>query len=338
MKKVTTFILILSIFTALFSYTPPAQQTLAKEKEINTVQLGGEPFGIRMFSDGVLVIEVENTLYGSDIPSPAALADIKANDIIKTVNGETVLSNEQFTKFITNSNKEDLLLTIDRNGETVKTTLTPQYDSQGNLRAGLWIKDSAAGIGTITYYDTETMSFGALGHGICESQTGTLIPLSYGEIANAKISDVTKSENGEVGSLNGYFEGEIIGEAYTNCDCGIFGNLTTETNSEIVEVAERDEVKTGDAEIYCTVNGNIKESYDIKIKRLSQGSEKSMVIEITDPELLEITGGIVQGMSGSPIIQNGKLVGAVTHVLVNNVRCGYGIYIEDMINSAVPSI
>lgn len=332
MKKATIFTIVISIFTTIIlSYSPQSQQVMAEVEDTKVVQLGGEPFGIRMFSDGVLVIEVEDTLYGSDIPSPASIAGIKANDIIKTVNGETLMSNEQFTKIITNSNKNDLLLTIDRNGEIIEKTLTPQYDSRGTLRAGLWIKDSAAGIGTITYYDTDTSSFGALGHGICESQTGKLIPLSYGEIAKASINDVDKSENGDVGSLNGFFEGEIIGDAYTNCESGIFGNLKTETESEFVEVADKSEVKLGKAEIFCTVDGSSKESYEIKIKRLSHNGDDTMVIEITDPELLEITGGIVQGMSGSPIVQDGKLVGAVTHVLVNNVRCGYGIYIEEML-------
>lgn len=334
MKKAITLTLIISLLAVTFSYTPQTQQAVAEVKEVRTVQLGGEPFGIKMFSDGVLVIEVESTLYGSDIPSPASLADIKANDIIKSVNGETLYSNEQLTDIIINSNRNELNLSIDRNGEIIETTLIPQYDSQGNLRAGLWIKDSAAGIGTITYYDTSTNTFGALGHGICESKTGKLIPLSYGEIAKASISDVTKSKNGEVGSLNGYFEGDILGDAYLNCECGVFGSLSVETQNEFIEVAEKSEVRTGDAQIYCTVNGNVKKCYDIKIKRLSHNGDSSMVIEITDPELLEITGGIVQGMSGSPIIQDGKLVGAVTHVLVNAPTKGYGIFIENMLDAA----
>lgn len=332
MKKTASLTMVLFLFLAIFSYTPKAEQTIAQNLESKKVIVGGEAFGIRMFSDGVLVIEVEKSLHGSEAPSPALLADIRANDVIKSVDGVTLTSNEQFTEIVKSSDEKPMELIIDRDGEIMETEIIPRYDSQGNLRAGLWIKDSAAGIGTITYYDSESLSFGALGHGICESQTGLLIPLSYGEIAKASINDVTKSENGKVGSLNGYFEGDIVGYAKTNKNCGIFGILEENIQGPFIETACKEQVKTGKAEIICTVSGCEKESYDIRIKKLSHNGEKTMVIEITDPELLNITGGIVQGMSGSPIIQNGKLIGAVTHVLVNNVRCGYGIYIEDMIN------
>lgn len=331
MKKVITFTVIFSIFSVIILSSPKSQQVIAETENVKTVQLGGEPFGIKMFSDGVLVIDVEKTLYGSELSSPASVAGIKANDIIKSANGETIYSNEQFTNMILNSEGKDITLTIDRDGENIKKTIYPVRDSQGNYRAGLWIKDSAAGIGTITYYDTETNTFGALGHGICESTTGKLIPLFFGEIAKAKISDVNRSENGTVGSLNGYFDGDVIGEAYSNSNCGIFGQLKTKTVSQTIEIADKDEINKGDAQIYCTVDGENKCSYDIKIRKINKKEENTMVIEITDPDLLEITGGIVQGMSGSPIVQNGKLVGAVTHVLVNNVKYGYGICIEEML-------
>lgn len=334
MKKAVSLTVAVILFLATISYTPKAQQTIAQNTKSNKVIVGGEAFGIRMFSDGVLVIEVAKTLHGLESPSPALLADIRANDIIKSADGVILTSNEQFTDIIQNSVERTLKLMIDRNGEILETELTPVYDSQGNLRAGLWIKDSAAGIGTVTYYDSETLSFGALGHGICESQTGKLLPLSYGEIAKASINDVTKSENGKVGALNGYFEGDILGYAETNLNCGIFGHFEDEIKGTLVETADKEQVKVGKAEILCTVSGSEKERYDIRIKKLNHSGESTMVIEITDPDLLSITGGIVQGMSGSPIIQNGRLVGAVTHVLVNNVKCGYGIYIEDMMKSA----
>ena len=333
MKRVLLFISVIVVVLSSSSYTPHSQNVMAETEVNKTVYLGGEPFGIKMFSDGVLVINVERTLYGTDVPSPASISGIKANDIIKKVNGITMESNEHFTELVTKSNQKELVLTIERNGEIKEINVTPKYDLQGNLRLGIWIKDSAAGIGTITYYDAETSTFAALGHGICESQTGKLIPLSYGEIAKANINDIVKSKNGSVGALNGYFEGEIIGEAYKNCENGIFGNLYSDYHNDIVEIAEKHEVKNGNAEIYCTIDGSEKKKYEIKIRKNSYGNNNSMLIEITDPELLEKTGGIVQGMSGSPIVQNGKLVGAVTHVLVNNVKCGYGIYIEDMINS-----
>lgn len=334
MKKTISYTLAILLLLATISYTPKAEQVLAPNNDSKYVMLGGETFGIRMFSEGVIVIEVEKNLHGSELPSPALLAGIRKNDVIKSVDGTLLTSNEHFTELIKNAEEKPLELIIDRNGELISSELIPRYDSQGNVRAGMWIKDSAAGIGTVTYYDSETLSFGALGHGICESQTGKLIPLSYGEIAEANIMDVTKSENGKVGSLNGYFEDEILGYAKTNTKCGIFGTFEKNTEGSVIETAVKEEVKTGKAEIVCTVSGNQKASYDIRIRRLSHSGESKMVIEITDPELLSITGGIVQGMSGSPIIQNGKLVGAITHVLVNNVKCGYGIYIEDMMEAA----
>lgn len=334
MKRFFSIFAVILVFSLIFSNRVPTKQVISDAVQNKTVQLGGEAFGIRMFSDGVMVIEVEDCLIGSDFTSPAIDAGIKVNDIIKSVNGETLYSNEQLTNYIENYQNIPLKLVIERENEVIETELIPSQDSQGNYRVGMWIKDSAAGIGTVTYYDRDNNTLGALGHGICESSTGKIIPISYGEIAKAKINDITKSENGKVGSLNGYFEEQTVGNVQKNTEFGIFGEINSDTTGQFIEIADKSEVKSGKAEIYCTLNGDLKKSYDIRIKRLSNRGENSMVIEITDPELLELTGGIVQGMSGSPIVQNGKLVGAVTHVLVNNVKCGYGIYIEDMMKVA----
>ena len=334
MKKVLSIVALILVAQLVFSSSASVKQVASDTFKNKTVQLGGEAFGIRMFSDGVMVIEVEECLIGSDLKSPAVNAGIKVKDVIKSVNGKKLSGNEEFTNYIENYQDIPLKLVIERENEVIDTELIPVLDSQGIYRVGMWIKDSAAGIGTVTYYDTDNNTLGALGHGICESGTGKIIPLSYGEIAKAQINDITKSENGKVGSLNGYFSGQTVGNVYENTDVGIFGNITSGPNNKIIEIADKGAVKIGKAEIYCTLKGEEKQSYDIRIKRLSNRGENCMVIEITDPELLELTGGIVQGMSGSPIVQNGKLVGAVTHVLVNNVKCGYGIYIEDMINFA----
>lgn len=334
MKKAISLTMLLIMLTGIFSYSADVKQVSAESKDSKKILIGGEAFGIRMFSDGVLVIEVEENLYGSSSPSPASKAGIKVNDIIKTANGVKVSSNERLTKIIKDSGGDDISLSIDRDGKNIELILTPCADSEGIFRVGIWVKDSAAGIGTITYYDTQTKSFGALGHGICEAQTGTLIPMSFGEVDTATISDITKSQKGSVGSLNGYFENNKIGYAENNLTCGIYGKYCASVNGELTEIATKSEVKTGSAQIYCTVSGNKKEAYDIKILRLKKGREDTMIIEITDPELIELTGGIVQGMSGSPIVQNGKLIGAVTHVLVNDPTKGYGIYIEDMLAAA----
>ncbi|MBQ7818648.1 MAG: hypothetical protein IJ341_03005 [Bacteroidales bacterium] len=331
MKFAIIMFLVISVFTF---YIPENKQVLAQAEGSKKVSLGGESFGIRMFSDGVLVIGVEDTLFSNNVVSPALLAGIKPNDVIKSADGVILNTNEELSMIIENSGEKEISLKIDRNGKEIDTVLIPKADSQGNYKAGMWVKDSAAGIGTVTYYDNETSSFGALGHGICESETGKLIPIGYGEIANAKISGVDKSNNGDVGSLNGYFDGEIIGKATVNSENGVFGVIEKDSKTQLIDVADKKEVKVGNAKIYCTVDNGEKRSYNIKVKRLKVSGEDTMLIEITDPELLEITGGIVQGMSGAPIVQNEKLIGAVTHVLVNNVKCGYGIYIEDMLESA----
>lgn len=331
MKKYVKVLAILVLFLTTITYSPPTETVSATDTPYY-VQLGGEPFGIRLFSDGVLVIKVEEKLCGDKEQSPAFEAGIKKNDIIKKVNSENIYSSYDLTEAV--KRYSDLELTIQRNGETHLIKTSPKCDKCGNPKLGIWVKDSSAGIGTVTYYDDNKGIFGTLGHGIYESETGTIMPLYYGEITKANIYDVTKSVNGKAGTLNGYFEDEIIGKAYKNSDVGIFGRMTENQNKDYIETASKGEVNLGDALIYTTVKGCEKKAYNIKIKRLNTHSDKGMLIEITDPELLEVTGGITQGMSGSPIVQNGKLVGALTHVLINNVEYGYGIYIEDMMKSA----
>ena len=332
MKRKLKYLFLAALFAFSTINTTPAK-TVSATTEPNYVKLGGEPFGIRILSDGILVINVEEKMCGTDIKSPAYESGIKKNDIIKKINSENVYSSTALSDAI--KENKTLVLNIERSGKELTLSVTPRIDNNGNPKLGMWVKDSSAGIGTVTYYDDKNGIFATLGHGICESETGSLIPLHYGEINKATIYDVTKSVDGKAGTLNGYFEDEIIGTAYKNTSVGIFGKISEANCNEYIEVGTRSEVTTGDALIYSTVDGNTKKAYDIKIKRLNTISEHNgMLIEITDPELIEITGGITQGMSGSPIVQNGKLIGALTHVLINNVEYGYGIYIEDMIKEA----
>lgn len=325
--------LFLAVLLAFSTINTTPVKTVSATTEPNYVKLGGEPFGIKILSDGILVINVEEKMCGTDIKSPAYESGIKKNDIIKKINSENVYSSTALSDAI--KENKTLVLNIERSGKELTLSVTPKIDNNGNPKLGMWVKDSSAGIGTVTYYDDKNGIFATLGHGICESETGALIPLHYGEINKATIYDVTKSVDGKAGTLNGYFEDEIIGTAYKNTSVGIFGKISEVSCNEYIEVGTRSEVTTGDALIYSTVDGNTKKAYDINIKRLNTISEHNgMLIEITDPELIEITGGITQGMSGSPIVQNGKLIGALTHVLINNVEYGYGIYIEDMIKEA----
>lgn len=308
---------------------------IAQETSSRQVVLGGDAFGIKLYSKGVMVVEISPVETQSGKVYPAKEAGIEESDIIIEANSVKLQSNEELSKIIAESNCQGIELTVQRGEETFNTTLYPASDMEGVIRAGMWIRDSAAGLGTITYYDTENSSFGSLGHGICDTDTEEIIPVETGQVLSATITDADKSVKGEAGGLKGYFNSDIIGEAVTNCELGLYGicEIDPTYNRPIIETACKEEVKQGEAQIYCTVEGAEPKFYDIYIEKVNSGEEKTknMVIEITDPELLEKTGGIVQGMSGSPIIQNGKLVGAVTHVFVNQPEKGYGIFIENML-------
>lgn len=291
------------------------------------VILGGTPFGLKIFTNGVIVIKVNDT------DSPAKKAGIKVNDLIIKANDTVIKSNEELKTIIENSNGNQINLTIKRNEDVFVKNIVPQYDQNNNYSIGMWIRDSTAGIGTITYFDEDSKRFAALGHGICDKDTNMLMPLRDGEIMSATITNCTKGTNGVIGGLNGYFENETIGEITANNGYGIYGNYEYTDSTRVVEVANEDEISTGKATIYSTVKGCSPKEYSVEIVRinLNENSGQNMIIKVTDEELLSKTGGIIQGMSGSPIIQNGKLVGAVTHVFVNSPEKGYGIFIDNML-------
>ena len=203
---------------------------------------------------------------------------------------------------------------------------------------GAWVKDSCAGIGTISFYDESNNYFAALGHGICDNDTNALLPLGSAEIVKANISSVTKSVDGNAGSLNGYFSDETIGDLTQNTPLGVYGNAETKmfSDSPTIEIADFSEIKKGDAQMYTTIDGESAGCYDIEITKIcnhNENSNENFVIKITDESLIDECGGIVQGMSGSPIVQNGKLVGAVTHVFVNNTTEGYGVAAQYMVSN-----
>lgn len=289
---------------------------------------GGIPFGLKLFTDGVVVIKVDEN-------SPADDAKIKVNDNIVKANDMAVESNEQLKQIIENSNAQDIKITIKRNNKEIEKTITPTLSDDKVYIAGMWIRDSTAGIGTVTYFDNKTGTFGALGHGICDKDTGMLMPLRDGEISTATISTCSKTQDGCIGGLYGYFDNETIGSITKNNGYGIYGNYNYTTNTEAIEIASADEIKQGKAKILSTIEGNIPKEYEVNIDSIdiNKNSGQNFVLTVTDKELLDKTGGIVQGMSGSPIIQNGKLIGAVTHVFINTPQKGYGIFIENMINA-----
>lgn len=262
---------------------------------------------------------------------------LKESDIIKEINGTKITSNETLREATLNSDGNTLEVTLERDNKTLTKEIAPIKNTAGNYLIGAWVRDSSAGIGTVTYYDKSENYFAGLGHGICDCDTYTLMPLASGEAVIAEISSVTKSTNGSPGSLNGYFSDKVIGKITDNCDIGIYGTFDTllTENKEKLEVAKESELKTGKATVYTTLEGNTPKAYSIEITSISRNtnSAESFTLKVTDEELLDKAGGIVQGMSGSPIVMDGKLVGAVTHVFVNSTNEGYGIYVGNMMQN-----
>ena len=296
----------------------------------------GNPFGIKLLTDGVIAVEVSGFETASGYRSPAADAGIKTGDIIKTVNGKKVMSNEDIEKIISESGGKSLSFNLMRDDKNLILNVTPELCSaDGSYRAGLWVRDSSAGIGTITFYNPETGVFAGLGHPVCDVDTGNILPLSEGEVVDVNVNGVKRGAAGVPGELLGSFSSlSAIGSLELNCADGLYGIMSSfSACNEAIPLGMRQEIETGEAYIYTTVSGNKPKLYKIVIEKIdlhdTKGS-KNMIIRVTDKELLEKSGGIVQGMSGSPIIQNGKLVGAVTHVFVNNPAKGYAIFADTM--------
>ncbi|KZL94230.1 SpoIVB peptidase [Clostridium magnum] len=305
---------------------------------------GGQPIGVKLSTKGVLVVALSDIKTdGGKITSPAAIAGIQIGDNIIKINGLTMKNSEQTQNEINNCEGKNLKVLIERKGEQIETVIKPVKSSDDNkYKVGLWIRDSTAGVGTLTFYDERSGIFAALGHPITDVDTGTILNINSGEIISSSIISVKKGLRGSPGELKGIFvnEEDTLGQIQKNTECGIFGKTETKlTNksSKPMKVALRNEIKEGPAKILTTIDGEEPKFYDIQIEKLlaqDNPGPKSMVIRVTDQKLLEKTGGIVQGMSGSPIIQDNKIVGAVTHVLINKPDVGYGIYIEWMLKDA----
>lgn len=301
-----------------------------KQVELNSSERkmlipGGMPFGIKLRTEGVMVISVNTG-------SPADKAGIKPGDVISSVNGVSVHTNSEISEAV-QLDAEECVIILNRGSGEMRITAEPKEDS-GALRIGAWVRDSAAGIGTMTFYDPETGLFGGLGHPVSDVTTGELMPLASGEITKAEIYSVIKGVNGEAGELCGDLCENSVGTLRANTSVGVFGELEEEPQGQALPMAFRQEVKCGPATILATINGLEPQEYSIEIEKINlcaMNGTKSMVIRITDERLLEETGGIVRGMSGSPIIQNGMLAGAVTHVFVNDPTRGYAVFAESMV-------
>ena len=321
-----------------------ALTTLRKEKrkEIE-VYPGGISIGVKINNKGALVVGYSDiSTHDGLSESPGKMAGIELGDIIEEVNGENIETcSDLISKVKTCRNDEMTVKILRGNSELTKKISLIKEDNE--YKIGLWVRDSTAGIGTLTFYDKDSKTFGALGHPITDGDTNVSFNIKSGTLLRSSVLSIKKGERGNPGEIKGLFinENESIGNIEKNTNSGIYGDASVElinpNFNKAMTVAYRDEIKDGHAQIITTVEDGGAKAYDIEILKLLPQDEpgsKSMIIKIVDPVLLEKTGGIVQGMSGSPIIQNGKIIGAVTHVLINKPDVGYGIYIEWMLQDA----
>lgn len=299
---------------------------------------GGNVFGIRLYTKGVMVIRIDGVTTSSGNVSPGKQAGLKEGDMIISVEGVSITRNKELSKMFAESGGKTLKMQIERDGHIKEIDFTPVLSDDSSYKGGLWIRDSTAGIGTVTWYDRNDGVFAGLGHAVCDVDTGEIMPLSGGDIVEARVTGCYKGTSGSAGELCGVFSSGSVGELYINSSTGVFGVLEKySATSEVLPIAFRQEIVEGPARIICTIDENGPAYYDIEIKKIfksATNSQRNMTIKVTDKKLIDTTGGIVQGMSGSPIIQNGMLVGAVTHVFIDDCTEGYGIFAENMLDTA----
>lgn len=299
-----------------------------------TVYLGGFPVGLKLYADGVVIVGTEGVDTEKGFINPAEKAGIRTGDIIKKINGETVKTNKRVSEIIEQSRGEEIQITVQRNDKTLTFTFNSEYSvSESKYKAGLWIRDSSAGIGTVTFC-TSDGRFASLGHAVCDIDTGEVVPIDKGQSTDVNITGYYKGIPGDAGELCGVLETEVTGEVFYNGSIGVYGEFNSLPQTPMYEIAPSDEVYEGGAVIYTTLENGVTECYTIQILNVdrSEGETKNLLIKVTDKDLLDKTGGIIQGMSGSPIIQNGRIVGAVTHVLVDTPEKGYGIFAQTMLD------
>ncbi len=331
-EEVTGFGSVATVKAKLFGVVSLKKIEVKKYENVSLIP-GGMSFGVRLLGEGVCVVGLSDVTVGGKNICPAAEAGLKPGDLILEVGGKKVRTVEDFKKTVEETAGGTVSISYKREGKLFTAAITPKKADDGRFVAGMWVRDSASGIGTVTFIDPRTGAFGALGHGICDGDSGTLLPLSRGIVTDAVVTGIEKGAKGAPGELRGYLKSEKKGVLNKNTGCGVFGVLVDPPATEAIPIALSSGVHTGEAVIRCTLENGKTEEYKIEITEIHGHSEnKSFTVKVTDPRLLEKTGGIVQGMSGSPIIQGGKLIGAVTHVMVNDPTKGYGVFIENMLN------
>ncbi len=318
----------------------PVKTVTVKITDAPVVQLCGVPFGIKAYTDGVLVVGLCDVDDNGKNVSPAKEAGIRVGDVILSVEGNTVTTNEEIATLISGGKGKPQTFCVRRENVEFTADVRAAYSvSEDTYKAGMWVRDSAAGIGMLTFYDEQNQMLAGLGHAICDVDTGEALPISGGELVPAYIFDIEKGEEGQAGELRGTFAGGSFGELYKNVETGIYGLCSSSpTDGDRVTIAMKQQVEEGAAKVYTCVEGNEPAWYDVEVTKIRYNEKaptRNMVVKITDKRLLEKTGGIVQGMSGSPLLQNGRLIGAVTHVFVDNPTEGYAIFAENMWKTTV---
>jgi stage IV sporulation protein B len=349
-NKLTTFTLIngkikgtVNAKLKIFNFIPVKNVTVNVVPDKKVIP-SGEAIGVKIQTRGVLVVGLSSiTTEDGKKRSPAADAGFEIGDTILEINSKKIEKDRDITNMVNNSKEESLNFLIERDGRQQNIDVKPVKSLEDSFyRIGLWVRDNIAGVGTMTFIDPDTNSFGALGHGITDIDSGVLVDISKGSVLKSKVASVQKARKTIPGEIVGIFyeSQDPYGEINKNTNFGIYGSLNLKERQNLAEpmpIALSYQIREGPATILTTIDGNKVEEFDIeiqKVNRQSTSNNKSMQIKVTDQRLLDITGGIVQGMSGSPIIQDGKLVGAVTHVLVNDPTRGYGIFIEWMLEEA----
>ena len=316
----------------------PIKTIRAVVTERPRVTVCGTPFGVKMFSEGALIVGFSDIgQAGGGTSNPAKEAGLRLGDRVICIGQTRTESNDAVKEALDAAEGQSVEVVYIRSGEQKLTTLTPVWDGAvEQWRAGMWVRDSSAGVGTLTFADEELGVFAGLGHPISDSDTGESVALRSGEIVPCEITGCSAGTAGSPGELKGRFlSAHAIGTIRINGENGVYGTTRTYFSGQLREIAFAQEVVTGPAEIWATIEGETPRAYRIQIERVSDADpRRNLVIRVTDPSLLSATGGIVQGMSGSPILQNGRLVGAVTHVLVNDPTRGYGIFAQTMLEQA----
>ncbi len=339
MRAFSFFLIVVFLFlSASLGISATTSPTAGSEKYQNLkLTVGGVPFGVKFITEGVLIVGMSDVPTKDGAKNPAREAGLRIGDRIVKLGGQTILGASELGEIVAGNGGKQISVVYVRTGKEQTAILTPVYSSaEARYVTGLYVRDSGAGIGTLTFLCPKTGAFAGLGHGICDASTGKPIPMQRGSVVDVTISGVVRGLSGAPGEVKGYFSSGKTGTLLGNTECGVYGVLAKLPNNlgEPIPVGLRNEIQNGKAKIFCTLDDGVRREYSIEISEIQREAmgNKCFTVKVTDEALLSKTGGIIQGMSGSPIIQNGKLVGAVTHVLIGDPTTGYGIFIENMLN------